>query len=130
MPVIAVGIDAVSIERIRRATADTPRGERFRARLYTEAERRACEARKDPAECYAARFAAKEAVLKALDADTVAFAFRDIEVVRGESGRPAVVLHGRAAARARDLGVTAIHLSLTHADPLAMASVVLEKVDA
>jgi len=128
MRIFGIGIDVVEVARI--ASAIERHGEPFLTKIFTPAERDYCESRKQAAMHYAARFAAKEAVLKALDADTVAFAFRDIEVVRGESGRPAVLLHGRAAARARDLGVTAIHLSLTHADPLAMASVVLEKVDA
>ena len=124
--VIGVGIDAVSIERVRRATAESESGRRFRARVFTEQERRVCETRRDPAECFAARFAAKEAVMKALGAEGIAFAFRDIEVVRASSGAPHVVLHGRVAERARDLGVAAIHVSLTHAEPLALASVVAE----
>lgn len=127
MGVIGLGIDACDIARMRRAAGDTPLGLRFRARIFTDAERATCEARRDPAECFAARFAAKEAVMKALGADGIAFAFRDIEVVRAASGRPSVVLHGRVAERARELGVEAIHLSLTHAAPLALASVVVEK---
>ncbi len=124
--VVGIGIDAVSIERVRRAAGDTGRGLRFRARVFTDNERRVCEARKDPAECFAARFAAKEAVMKALGAEGIAFSFREIEVVRAASGAPGIVLHGRVAARARELGVSAIHVSLTHAEPLALASVVAE----
>jgi len=127
MAVIGIGIDAVSIDRIRRAASPGERGLRFRARIFTAGERRVCEARKDPAECFAARFAAKEAVMKALGADGISFAFRDIEVVRSASGPPQVVLHGRVAERASLLGVGAIHLSLTHAAPLALASVVIEE---
>lgn len=127
MGVIGIGLDACDIARMRRAAGDTPLGLRFRARVFTDGERAVCEARRDPAECFAARFAAKEAVMKALGADGIAFAFRDIEVVRAASGRPSVRLHGRVAARARDLGVDTIHVSLTHAEPLAMASVVMEK---
>jgi holo-[acyl-carrier protein] synthase len=124
--IIGIGIDAVSIERVRRAADASERGLRFRTRVFTEAERRTCEARKDPAECFAARFAAKEAVMKALGAEGIAFSFREIEVVRAPSGAPEVVLHGRVAERARTLGVGAIHISLTHAEPLALASVVAE----
>jgi holo-[acyl-carrier protein] synthase len=124
--IVGVGIDAVSIERVRRAAGATPNGLRFRARVFTDSERRVCEARKDPAECFAARFAAKEAVMKALGAEGIAFSFRDIEVVRAASGAPAIVLHGRVAERARDLGVAVIHVSLTHAEPLALASVIVE----
>ena len=127
MAVIGIGIDAVSIARMRRATDASWRGRRFVARVFTEGERRACEARSDPAECFAARFAAKEAVMKALGAEGIAFAFGDIEVVRAASGAPSIVLHGRVAARASQLGVTDIHVSLTHAEPLALASVIVER---
>lgn len=127
MGVVGIGIDACEIARMRRAAGDTALGLRFRARVFTERERATCEGRRDPAECFAARFAAKEAVMKALGADGIAFAFRDIEVLRAASGRPSILLHGRVADRARDLGVDRIHVSLTHADPLAMASVVMEK---
>ncbi|MBI5505962.1 MAG: holo-ACP synthase [Deltaproteobacteria bacterium] len=126
MAVIAVGIDAVSVERVRRATAATPRGERFRARVFTAAERRVCDCRRDPAESYAARFAAKEAVMKALGAEGISFAWRDIEVVRDACGAPSIAVHGRVAMRCDELGVRVIHVSLTHAEPLALASVVLE----
>ena len=126
MAVIGIGIDAVTIDRMRKAVAVPGRGERFRARVFTDGERLSCEARKDPAECFAARFAAKEAVMKDLGADGIGFAFRDIEVVRGRSGAPSIVLHGRVAERAREVGVTAIHVSLTHSEPLALASVVVE----
>jgi holo-[acyl-carrier protein] synthase len=125
--VLGIGLDACDIGRMRRAAGDSATGRRFRARVFTDRERATCEARRDPAECFAARFAAKEAVMKALGADGIAFAFRDIEVLRAASGRPSVVLHGRVAERARNLGVDVIHLSLTHAAPLALASVVMEK---
>lgn len=126
MAVLGTGIDAVAIERMRRATAATAQGLRFRARVFTEAERAVCEARRDPSECFAARFAAKEAVMKALGAEGIAFAFRDIEVQRTKSGAPSIVLHGRVAERARELGVRTIHVSLTHAEPMAMALVIVE----
>lgn len=126
MAVLGTGIDAVAIERMRRATATTAQGLRFRARVFTDAEREVCEARRDPSECFAARFAAKEAVIKALGAEGIAFAFRDIEVQRSKSGAPSIILHGRVAERARELGVHTIHVSLTHAEPMAMASVIVE----
>lgn len=128
MAVIGVGIDAVAIERMRRAAGPTGRGLRFRARVFTEAECRTCHERRDPAECFAARFAAKEAVMKALGADGISFAFRDIEVLRASSGAPSIVLHGRVAERARQHGAGTIQVSLTHAEPLALASVVVEAV--
>jgi len=128
MAVIGTGIDAVEIARMRRVADASVRGQRFRARVFTDGERRTCEARRDPAECFAARFAAKEAVMKALGAEGIAFAFRDIEVLRAASGSPSVVLHGRVAERAAALGVETIHVSLTHAEPLALASVVVEGI--
>lgn len=128
MAVIGIGIDTVAIARMRRAADSSERGLRFRARVFTEGERRTCEARRDPAEGFAARFAAKEAVMKALGADGIAFAFRDIEVVRAEGGAPSIVLHGRVAERARHLGAEKIHVSLTHADPVATASVLVEGI--
>jgi holo-[acyl-carrier protein] synthase len=127
MDVVGIGIDAVSIARMRRAAGATERGQRFRARVFTDHELSTCEARRDPAECLAARFAAKEAVMKALGAEGIAFAFRDIEVTRAESGAPSILLHGRVAERARALGAGRIHVSLTHAEPLALASVVVER---
>lgn len=126
MAVIGIGIDAIEIDRVRRATAPGERGLRFRERVFTQAERKVCEARRDPAGCFAARFAAKEAVMKALGAQGIAFLFREIEVVRAGSGRPSIVLHGRVAERASALGVRSIHVSLTHAEQLALASVVVE----
>jgi holo-[acyl-carrier protein] synthase len=127
MAVVGTGIDAVSIARMRRVADSSERGRRFRARVFTEHELATCEARRDPAECLAARFAAKEAVMKALGADGISFAFRSIEVRRGETGAPTVVLSGRVAERARDLGAGRIHVSLTHADPLALATVIVER---
>jgi len=127
MELVGIGIDAVSIARMRRAADASERGTRFRARVFTEQERHACEARTDPAECFAARFAAKEAVMKALGAEGIAFAFRDIEVTRAPSGAPSILLHGRVAERAKALGAGRIHVSLTHAEPLALASVVVER---
>jgi len=127
MDVLGIGIDAVSIARMRRVADASERGSRFRARVFTDNERRNCEGRKDPAECFAARFAAKEAVMKALGAEGIAFAFRDIEVTRARSGAPSIVLHGRVAERAKSLGAGRIHVSLTHAEPLALASVVVER---
>jgi holo-[acyl-carrier protein] synthase len=116
--VFGVGVDLCEVDRMRRTLARTPG---FADRVYTEAERDYCRRRRDPAERFAARFAAKEAVLKALGAGIGSCSLRDIEVVRAESGAPSLVLHGRAAALAADRGVTAWHLSLTHTATLAEA---------
>jgi phosphopantetheine--protein transferase-like protein len=116
--VLGVGVDLCEVDRMRRTLARTPG---FADRVYTEAEQDYCRRRRDPAERFAARFAAKEAVLKALGAGIGSCSLRDIEVVRAESGAPSLVLHGRAAALAADRGVTAWHLSLTHTATLAEA---------
>jgi holo-[acyl-carrier protein] synthase len=119
--VVGVGVDLCDVDRIRRTLARTPG---FADRVFTEAEQDYCRRRHDPAERFAARFAAKEAVLKALGAGLGACALRDIEVTRAGSGAPALALHGGAATLAADRGVTAWHISLTHTASMAEAVVV------
>jgi holo-[acyl-carrier protein] synthase len=107
---------------MRRAVGDGgSRGERFRARVFTEGERRSCEARRDPAECFAARFAAKEAVMKAMGVGLWRFAMRDVEVTKLRSGQPEIALHRKAAELAQARGVGTWLLTLTHTDSMAMA---------
>jgi holo-[acyl-carrier protein] synthase len=118
-----VGVDAVEVERFRRVLGRRPG---LAGRLFTDAERAYAARVADPGPRLAARFAAKEAVLKALGVGIGAAAFRDVEVVRAESGRPALSLSGAAAVLADDRGVTTWHLSLTHTDSVALASVVAE----
>ena len=121
--VCGVGVDAVEVDRLRQALGRRPA---LAERLFTDGERAYAARVADPGPRLAARFAAKEAVLKALGVGIGAAAFRDVEVVRDESGRPALVLAGAAARLADDRGVTRWHLSLTHTDGLAVASVVAE----
>jgi holo-[acyl-carrier protein] synthase len=103
----AVGIDLLEIERLERALERRPR---LAERLFTDAEREYAASMARPGQHLAARFCAKEAVAKALGLEV--WSFRDIEVVcRG--GPPAVVLHGTAERRARELGVQ-VRISLTH----------------
>ena len=116
--VIGIGIDAVEVERFRVVLARTPGVAR---RLFTEAERAYGNRKRDPAERLAARFAAKEAVMKALGVGLGAFAFHDVEVVRASSGQPGLELRGRAASLARERGVTGWRLSLTHTHRVAEA---------
>ena len=115
---IGIGIDAVEVDRFRRALRTHPG---ILDRLFTPAERAYGETARDPAERLAARFAAKEAVMKALGVGLGAFAFRDVEVVRAPSGAPSVALTGRAADLAADRGVTSWRLSLTHTRLMAEA---------
>ncbi len=112
-----VGLDVIEIERVRRALERYPG---FRERCFTEAERAYCDSRPNPAQHYAARFAGKEAVGKALGFGVArAFAWKDVEI----SGRPkpAVSLSGRVEAWSRREGAGPIDLSMTHSRDLAAA---------
>ena len=125
--ILGLGIDVVQVDRIRRLVEDgaaTGVADRFLRRCFTEGERRFCDARAERAAPYAARFAAKEAVVKALGAPA-GMRWTDVEVERGE-GAPRLRLSGAAERAARALGVSRIHLSLTHDAGVAAAVVVLE----
>jgi holo-[acyl-carrier protein] synthase len=116
VPVVGVGIDVVDIERFEESLRRTPG---LRTRLFTphEVDR--------PSASLAARFAAKEAVAKALGAP-VGMAWQDAEVISEETGRPRLELRGTVLARAEALGVAHVHLSLSHDAGIASAVVVLE----
>jgi len=118
-----IGVDAVDVVRFRAVVARRPG---ILGRLFTETERAYAARSRDPGPRLAARFAAKEAVLKALGVGVGAAGFRDVEVVRGEGGAPGLALSGRAAALSASRGVRRWHVSLTHTDTLAVASVVAE----
>ncbi len=115
---LGIGIDAVEIDRFRTVLARRPRLAR---RLFTDGERDYGARCSDPAPRLAARFAAKEAVMKALGVGLGAFAFRDVEVVKAPSGAPSLSLTGRAADLAARRGVTSWHVSLTHSGLVAEA---------
>jgi holo-[acyl-carrier protein] synthase len=119
---VTVGTDLIEIARVRRALERYPG---FRERCFTEAERDYCDSRPNPPQHYAARFAAKEAVGKALGFGVArAFAWRDVEI----AGRPkpAVRLSGRVRAWAERAGAGAIDLSMSHSRELATAVAVVE----
>ena len=123
--IVALGVDIIEIARIEDAFARL--GHRFRDRIFTESEIAYCESRGSRHASYAARFAAKEAVMKALGTgwgDGVRW--RDIEVRRAESGGPSVFLTGQAFERFRELGAAKVHLSLSHSREIAIAQVVFE----
>jgi len=123
--ILGLGLDLVDIARMARILDGPPaRVERFVARVFTVGERAYCDARVDRASRYAARFAAKEAALKALGVPA-GLRFQELEVVRGE-GAPALVLSGAASEAARRLGVSRLHLSITHDGGTAAAVVVAE----
>jgi len=123
MGIYGIGIDVVEVERI--ASAIERHGELLLARLFTAGERRYCEAQKHPALHYAARFAAKEAVSKALGTGIGGQAgWLDLEVIREESGAPRLVLTGAAAEFAKREGIREIRISLSHATSYAAANAV------
>jgi holo-[acyl-carrier protein] synthase len=113
-----IGIDLVDVDRFRLALTRHPR---IVERLFTDGERR--DAHSQP-ERLAARFAAKEAVLKTLRVGAGVTAWRTIEVTLDDAGAPSVVLHERASEIANALGVGTLHLSMTHTDHTAAAFVV------
>ena len=122
-----IGLDLADIDRIARLLGRHP--ERARRRLFTEGERSYCDRRGEPARHFAARFAAKEAAYKALAGTEEArhIHWQDIEVTNSPlDGRPTLRFHGAAAKRAAELGVSVIHVTLTHSDHVAAAVVVLE----
>jgi len=124
MRVLSHGIDIIEIDRI--AAMLREHGERFVTRCFTDAERAYADAAvKRRSERYAARFAAKEAVLKALGTGwRNGIGWQDIGVVHEPSGQPRIVLSGRCAAIARQLGIAQWHLSLSHTQTIAVASVI------
>ena len=126
--VVGVGVDAVDVDRFRKILARRPG---FAARFFTLSELADADRTGDPAESLAARFAAKEAVMKALGTGLGGFALTDVEVRRSDGsgatrGAPLLSLHGAAATLAHHHGATRFHLSLTHTSHVAVAFVVVE----
>lgn len=123
-PMLAIGIDLIEVSRIETAMAQY--GERFLKRVYTDHELTYC---KGLVPQLAARFAAKEAVSKALGVGVQhvdGVGWREIEIVSGARGKPAVQLFGRAAQRAAEIGLHAFEISLSHTREHAIAMVVAE----
>ena len=121
MPIKGIGVDAVDIERFRLSLARTPS---MRDRLFTAEELAYVAPKVDPVPSLAARFAAREAVMKAMGLGLGAFGFHDVWVSRADSGEPSLVVAGRAFELAKERGVSTWHLSLTHTDLVAIAYVV------
>jgi len=131
-PIVGVGVDAVDVARFRRLLDRRPR---LTARSSTETEQSDATGSADVAQSLAARFAAKEAVMKALGTGIGAFALTDVEVRRttgsgATRNAPFLVLHGTAAELAGAQGAGRFHLSLTHTDDVAIAFVVAEQAQA
>lgn len=124
--IVGLGTDIAEIDRIQAAIERY--GRAFLERIFTPAEIAYCESFRNRAERYAARFAAKEATMKALGTGwRRGVRWVDIEVVRQPSGRPTIELHGAARQHAERMGVSRIHVSLTHSGNIAFAEVIFER---
>lgn len=116
--VIGIGTDLVELDRFRTTLERTPG---IRSRTFTEAEQEYADARHDPTERYAVRWAAKEAVMKAMGVGLGEVAMSDIEVIKAENGAPSIRLHASAEAKAVELGITEWKITLTHTERVAQA---------
>jgi len=124
--IYGIGIDLIEIDRMQRAITRT--GARLIERLYTDVEQAYCCAQHPPYACYAARFAAKEAFLKALGTGLrQQMSWRDMEVWRDDLGKPSLRLYGYLHERCIAEEIRHIHLSLSHSATCAIAQVILER---
>jgi holo-[acyl-carrier protein] synthase len=123
--IVGTGIDIAEVPRIEASIARF--GDRFLRRVFTESEIRYCQSKANRVERYAARFAAKEAAMKAIGTGwNHGVAWRDVEVCRQPGGRPTIAFHGKAAEFAAKLGAVHVALSLSHTKEYAIAQVILE----
>jgi holo-[acyl-carrier protein] synthase len=123
--IVGTGIDIAEVPRIAEALARF--GERFLRRVFTDSEITYCDSKANRVERYAARFAAKEAAMKALGTGwSHGVRWRDIEVRRQPGGRPTIAFHGKAAEISAELGAAHVALSLSHTAEQAIAQVILE----
>jgi holo-[acyl-carrier protein] synthase len=127
--IVSIGIDIIEVSRVREVLARTPR---FCERVFTQRERDYCDSRGAgvAAQHYAARFAAKEAALKALGTGwSGGVAWQDVEVSSSSSGAPTIIFHGLVRQLFEQSGATAAHLSISHTTDHAIAQVILERAD-
>jgi holo-[acyl-carrier protein] synthase len=123
--IIGTGIDIAEVPRIRQSIERF--GDRFLQRIYTAGEMSYCDSKANRVERYAARFAAKEAAMKALGTGwSHGVRWRDCEVARLQGGRPTIAFHGKAGEIAARLGVKNAALSISHTAEQAIAQVILE----
>ncbi len=121
--IYGIGIDIVKIQRMKDAFEKW--GKKFFEKILTDAEIAYCYKKSDPYTSLAVRFAAKEALVKAVGWETN-FGFKDVEIVNNELGRPSVRVHGKLAEYFRDRGIKHCHVSLSHEKEFGVASVILE----
>ncbi len=125
--ILGIGIDLIEIDRIRKLIGQA--GDRFMEEILADSEREYCLSHRDPAPSAAARFAAKEAVFKALGTGKRGkMKWKDVIVKRNESGKPSIRLEGETRSAAERLGVKRVHLNLTHTDTTAAAVAILETI--
>jgi holo-[acyl-carrier protein] synthase len=125
--IVSIGIDIIEVRRIREVLLRTPR---FGERVFTAAERAYCDSRGAvAAQHYAARFAAKEAALKALQTGwSGGISWQDVEIASREGGAPYITFYGEAKKLFEESGATSVHLSMAHTTEHAIAEVVLERI--
>ena len=123
--IVGTGVDITEVPRV--ASAIERFGDRFLRRVFTDAEIHYCQSKHNKVERFAARFAAKEAALKAIGTGLrMGISWREVEVTRMPGGRPTIAFHGVAAGFADKLGAKRAHLSLSHTEQHAIAYVILE----
>jgi holo-[acyl-carrier protein] synthase len=123
--IVGTGIDIAEVPRIARSIARF--GDRFIQRVFTDGEIRYCNSKANRVERYAARFAAKEAAMKAIGTGwNYGVTWRDVEVSRIPGGRPTIRFHGKAAEFANKIGARNVALSISHTEQIAIAQVILE----
>jgi holo-[acyl-carrier protein] synthase len=124
--IFGTGIDIIEVERIKQSLSGTPA---MKKKLYSTDEQEYCEQRRTGIyQCFAARFAAKEAFFKALGTGyRYGMAFHEIEVVNDELGKPFIKPHGKVQEFLKKNGITGVHLSISHVKNTAVAMVILEK---
>ena len=122
--IYGIGIDTIEVQRIQKQLTQS---ERFKERIFTPNEISYCESKKNKAQNYAARFAAKEAFFKALGTGwRGGLGFNQVEIINDKLGKPQIHLYGKAKQRIEEKGITGIHVSLTHLKDTASSIVTLE----
>jgi holo-[acyl-carrier protein] synthase len=125
--IFGVGIDIIEVPRIAKQLSED---ERFKHRVFTEGEIAYCESKRFPAQYYAARFAAKEALLKSLGTGLRGrMTWKDIEIENDDDGKPVIHISGHVETYAAGNGVSRIHVSLSHLSEMASAVVIAEVRD-
>ena len=122
--IFGIGTDMVEISRIQKAIEKNPR---FLQKVYTEKEIAYCHRKRNPWQSFAARFAAKEAVSKAMGTGLGKIGLTDIEVLNQSSGQPQIILHGAAQVFAAEHGFVRVHISLSHSEAYAIATAIIEE---